>query len=66
MPRIGKSFWGGLALDATAVIDFALHRVATFDSKRSLLGLSKRWCSRACLQQRAGRVGRVSAGVDSH
>eukprot|EP00667_Euglena_gracilis_P000402 EG_transcript_402 len=52
--------------DATAVIDFALHRVATFDSKRSLLGLSKRWCSRACLQQRAGRVGRVSAGLAIH
>ena len=52
--------------DAAVVLDFALHRVPTFNRSQGLPGLSRRWCSRACLEQRAGRVGRLSAGHAIH
>ena len=49
--------------DVKYVIDFCLSKQIKFDTHFKMERLEKTWASRASLKQRAGRTGRVAAGV---
>eukprot|EP00928_Gymnodinium_smaydae_P028022 TRINITY_DN21488_c0_g2_i1.p1 TRINITY_DN21488_c0_g2~~TRINITY_DN21488_c0_g2_i1.p1 ORF type:complete len:1567 (+),score=213.20 TRINITY_DN21488_c0_g2_i1:215-4915(+) len=44
------------------VIDFGLHRVSVYDDDTRMSMLATEWCSKASMQQRRGRTGRVADG----
>lgn len=49
--------------DCVCVIDIGLERLQVQDRKSSTSALVTRWCSKASANQRAGRAGRIQAGI---
>lgn len=52
--------------DVVYVVDSCTHRQVQWHEKRGVSSISNQWASRANINQRKGRAGRVQAGVSYH